>query len=344
MEPLRIFTRPPREAQLDLLEFLSWLGGPALFHLKGADSSRCRVVMGGLHGDEPSGFHAVHGILRDLLRSPPLLPVDQILILGNVRAALAGPGFYHRFLPDEEDMNRVWDDLPAGSPVRESAVAIREYLTGRTIEALVDLHNNSGYNPIYSVLLDQGASRVALARNWTRRLVLYGGQKLGTFLETFDPLAPGVVVECGQAGDPEADRRAFLGCLRFLSAADPWSTRPGEGRAHVFRSVARVIVPPDVRLAFTMEHSLEADLTISPRIDRHNFELLTKGTMLAWRGPNGRLQVIDNHGRDVTEEYFVHRARKIHLARSIVPVMMTTSQEAAKSDCLLYMAERVECG
>ena len=103
-EPLRIFRGAPRQAQLKLRDFLRWVGGPAIFHLQGRDSRRCRVLCGGLHGNEPSGFFAIHSLLRE----PPELPVDTLLVLGNVSAALEEPGFYHRMSPGDEDMNRVW--------------------------------------------------------------------------------------------------------------------------------------------------------------------------------------------------------------------------------------------
>lgn len=337
MESLRVFHRPPIEArEFGLLAFLAWLGRPAVFHLAGRDRTRCRVLMGGLHGNEPSGFHAVHALLRD----PPAFPTDVVLILGNVPAALDEPGFYRRFLPDEEDMNRVWDDRPPTTEQRRATRAIVDYLRPLPIESIVDLHNNSGFNPIYAVVLDPNPTRVALARHWTRRYVHYEGLAMATFLEVFNDQVPGVVVECGQSGDPEADRRALLGARSYLTAERPWlSNLPGED--FVYRSVARVLVPDDLDLTFAAEHAERSDITISPRIDRHNFEIIMAGTLLAWRSERGRLLVIDNRGRDVTDAYLVHNPGKIHLRRRIVPVMMTTNAEAAKSDCLLYMAERV---
>ena len=50
---------------------------------------------------------------------------------------------------------------------------------------------------------------------------------------------------------------------------------------YVYRSVARVTVPAELVLHFAGEPG-EADLTISPGIDRHNFELLQAGTRLAY--------------------------------------------------------------
>ncbi|MGE0713665.1 MAG: succinylglutamate desuccinylase/aspartoacylase family protein [Planctomycetota bacterium] len=337
VEPLRIFEGAPKQAQQELLPFLRWLGRPALFHLRGRDRSRCRVLVGGLHGNEPSGFHALHRLLRE----PPDLPVDAILILGNVPAALDGPGFYERFLPREEDMNRVWSGS-THTRQRQAAAAVLRYLARHRIEAAVDLHNNTGFNPIYAVILRATPTRLALARHWTRRHVRYEGVSLSTFLEVADDLCPGVVIECGQAGDPEADRRALAGARSFLSAARPWeSEEAARDEASVFRCVARVTVPGDVSLTFANDDS-ESDLTIRPGIDRHNFELLRAGTLLARRRPRGRLVVTDNKGREVTGRFLAHDEDRILLTRDIVPVMMTNNGRAAKSDCLLYVAERVQ--
>jgi succinylglutamate desuccinylase len=337
VEPLRIFQGAPQQAERSLEGFLRWVGRPALFHLAGRDRSRCRVVVGGLHGSEPSGFFAVHALLRD----PPDLPTDVILVLGNVRAALAEPGFLHRFLPDQEDMNRVWTG-GMHTPQRQAVAEILRYLARHRVEAVVDLHNNSGFNPIYTVILRTTPRRIALARHWTHRHVRYEGMSMGTFLEVVDEHCPGVVIECGQAGDPEADLRALEGTLRFLTAENPWSSeREAVEDAAVFRCVARVTVPHDVSVTFANADN-GSDITIRPGIDRHNFELLRAGTLLARRRPKGRLIVTDNFGREVTRQFLEHLDGRIRLVRDIMPVMMTNDGRAAKSDCLLYVAERVE--
>lgn len=336
-EPLRVFFGAPRQAELNLPDFLRWVGGPAIFHLKGRDSSRCRVLSGGLHGNEPSGFFAIHSLLRE----PPDLPVDAVLILGNVRAALEEPGFYYRMSPGDEDMNRLWSG-GVHTPLRQAAAEILRYLARRRVEAVVDLHNNTGFNPIYSVILNGSPSRIALARHWTHRYVRYDGAQMGTFLEVLDKLCPGVVIECGQAGDPEADLRALEGSLRFLTARYPFEpSNEYIEDAAVYRCVARVTVPNEVSLEFGS--ASDADLTIRTGIDRHNFELLRAGTRLARRArPLGRLLVTDAFGRDVTKRFLEHDDDWIRLSEDIVPVMMTNDGRAAKSDCLLYVAERID--
>lgn len=335
---VRSFDVPPPEArELELAAFLKWLGGPAVFRLPGRDRSRTRLLTGGLHGNEPSGFYAVHQLLRD---PPPDLPCEVLLALGNVRAALLPPGFSHRAVPGEEDMNRVWGGEEPSTPLRRAAAELLELLAARPIEAMVDLHNNTGFNPIYAVVVADTPERRALASAWTHRIVRYAGRPLGTLLEALDPRAPVAVVECGQAGDPAADRRALAGARRFLTAPDPFALEPPGGEpAQLFESVARITIPGEVSLDFAAAPT-GADLTIFPGIDRYNFQSVAVGTLLAFCSPRGRLVVTDNAGRDVSDEFLVRRDGRIYLMKKIVPVMMTTDAGVAKSDCLLYAAER----
>lgn len=337
MQAPRLFTKPPPEAQRSLEEFLDWLGQPTIFHLPGADRSRCRVVSGGLHGNEPSGFYAIHRLLQD----PPDLAVDTILVLGNVPAALHELLFTHRFVPGQPDMNRVWGQ-PDKGPLHTIAARISDYLGTQPCEAFVDLHNNTGHNPIYGVLVGLDHRRLALGRCWTHRFVFYEGEKLGTFLETCESRAPGVVIECGKAGDPLADARALAGARRFVSAQDPFQAEQSNTEEPIFyRSIARIHVPPDVQVAFD-ERRTVADLTISPEIDRLNFQVMEAGSRLAFCNNGGRLQVVGNTGQDVTAEWLETRDGAITLRKSIIPVMMTTDGVSAKQDCLLYAAEYIQ--
>jgi hypothetical protein len=149
-----------------------------------------------------------------------------------------------------------------------------------------------------------------------------------------------VVIECGQAGEAEADRRAEVGARDYLSAEDVVHPDHANG-TQLYKSVARIHVPLDIQLAFDEGRSV-ADVTISPTIDQYNFQLLEAGSRLAYCNERGRLLAIGSDGRDATDEYLETRDGAIYLRRSIVPVMMTTDAVAAKSDCLLYAAKPVE--
>ena len=339
---LRIFQEPPPEAaEYDLAGFLSWLERPALFRLAGrdGDDGPARLLVGGLHGNEPSGFAAIHDVLRD----PPPLARPTWLFVGNVPAALADGGFRHRHLPGQQDLNRVWG-LDDSTPLQRVANQVLHALRDVELEAVADLHNNTGYNPVYSVLLGRDAPRLGVARHWTQLFVRYGGRDLHTLLEAFHARVPGAVIECGQAGSVEADEAAIRGARSFLTAADPFvgddDLRPHE---RIYQSVGRITIPPEVSVAFSEELS-DADLTVTPGLDVYNFLELPADTLLAQRGPRGRLVVEDQRGRDVTGEWLEGSGREIRTRRALIPVMMTSSAEAAKSDCLLYVAQVVEQG
>lgn len=331
---LRWFDRPPAEVSLDLPEFLDWLGGSALFHLPGADRSRARLLSGGLHGNEPSGFHALHALLRD----PPPLATDVLLFLGNARAACLQPRFTHRFVPGEEDMNRVWVGEPF-TALRRLAHQVLRALEPFPLEAAVDLHNNSGQNPCYA-LLPAGAEprRVGLARAWTARVIVCEGLALGTLSEGMAPRCPAVVVECGKCGCPLADGAALAGARRWLGSKVAWEPEPaGAGPPETHRALCRVEVPREQEVAVG-EALAGEDLVIDPLLDRHNFQPLAAGTALARRAtPRGRLVARDLAGRDVSEAFLYQEGDAVRLAREVVPIMITTRASIVKSDCLCYL-------
>lgn len=332
---LRWFDGPPAEARRELPEFLDWLGGPALVHLRGRDRGRARLLSGGLHGNEPSGFRALHALLRD----PPSLATDTLLLLGNVPAARLEPRFTHRTVPGEEDMNRVWCG-EAVTPLRRVAREVLRRLEDWPLEAAVDLHNNSGRNPCYAVVpAGLEPLRAGLARAWTSRLFLCEGLSLGTLIEGLSGRCPAIVIECGQCGCPLADANGEAGARRWLEAESPWEPEPVDaGPLVLHRALGRVEVPPGVELAFGEDP--RADLWLDPELDRHNFTLVPAGTPLARAvTPRGRLLARDLAGQDCTGSLLLHDGEHVRLARACVPTMITNRACIAKSDCLCYLAE-----
>jgi hypothetical protein len=68
-------------------ELLDALAGPTWVRRAGRDRTRTRAVSSLLHGNEPSGFRAVHA----LLRRPQPPAVDIVCFIGGVEAARAAP-------------------------------------------------------------------------------------------------------------------------------------------------------------------------------------------------------------------------------------------------------------
>ena len=122
--------------------FLAELGSPSAILLPGHDSGRVRALTTLLHGNEPSGFRAVHRWLREE-RIPA---VDTLLIVASVDSALAPPGFAHRMLPGRPDLNRCFLG-PFDTPEARLAEEILRMLRKAHPEAVIDVHNNTGHNP-----------------------------------------------------------------------------------------------------------------------------------------------------------------------------------------------------
>jgi hypothetical protein len=201
----------PAALPRDPVAFLRSLGGPVHFLVPGADRSRARVVTTLLHGNEPSGLHAIHAWLRSGRRPA----VDAHLIVANVEAALEPPGFAHRMLPGRRDLNRCFLG-PFDGPEGELASAILATIREIGPECLVDVHNNTGHNPPYGVGTEPSEQALQLVALFGDRFV-WSHLRLGALMEATQD-QPSVVVEVGRAGDPVADAVATRGLARVLEA------------------------------------------------------------------------------------------------------------------------------
>ncbi len=330
--PLRIVDAPRgREAGRDAEDLLRRLGGPALMRIPGRDRSRTRAFTTLLHGNEPSGVRA----LQRWLASERSAAVDVVAVLGAVEAALAAPGFSHRMLPGARDLNRCFARPWPGA---EGALArsLVEALRKASPEALLDVHNNTGHNPAYAVATRTDRERLALCSAFANFYVDCD-LRLGTLTEATEDDCPGLALECGRAGDPAADESAFRAVCRFFESAELPSTP--ERRLTVLHEPVRVALCPGSMLAFDARPHAEADLTVSPDIDRHNFERVAPGTRLGWlrEGAPWPLEARGADDRELSRELFTLREGSIVAARELVPMMMTTDPSVARLDCLFYV-------
>ncbi len=313
--------------------FLAGLRRPTIFHVRGRDRARARVVAGTLHGNEPSGLRAIHRVLVDRLEPA----VDVWFFLGAVEAARAAPGFAHRMLPGRRDLNRCFrppfDDLD-GAIARDALAQLRAVQP----ELIVDLHNNTGHNPAYAVGPSTDGAYLGLTALFARTFV-HSGMSLGTFSEAFADLAPSVAIECGRAGDPGADATAHAGLVRLLRLEDPEALVVTDPMAILVDPV-RVMLRPGVTLAFAARPVPGVALTLVPDVDRHNFQTLAPGTALGWLEGPWPLVAMDEHGRERAHELFLDDGGTLRTRTTFVPMMATTDVAAATQDCLFYAASR----
>ncbi len=326
----------------DERELLRALGGPTLVRVPGSGQSAPRAVSTLLHGDEPTGFRALLRVLQDR----PQLPYDLYAFVGNVRAALASPGYATRYLDDQEDLNRVWGpsaEADGDTPLRALAAEVLDRLRAAGLASLVDLHNTSGDNPYYAIVTRVQPGNVNLATLFTTRVVHWELSN-GALVEALQDECVTAAVEFGIPGRPGSLDLAVDGLRRYLAADDLGEDDyDGEvARDHdLMAGLHRVVVPPEVRLRFGGELGDDLDLVVPADADQHNFVEVPAGHILGHVRPSSRewpVEVIAPDGTAATERLLRIDGDRLVLRQAATPVMMTRTVEAVRKDCLVYLA------
>ena len=284
------------------------LGGPTLFDLRSGSHPPLFVSVL-LHGNEVSGWDAVRGLLDEFRQ------VSSLLFLANLDAAREGV----RALPGQVDFNRVWE----GGDTSEAAVAaeVTAYVAAANPYLAVDIHNNTGQNPPYSVICRADRRTLQFAGAFAQRALL-GSQPGGFQTRRFTRFTTAVTVEVGTPDDPESTTRTTEFLTKLLASypeAPPDSRSPGALR--LFETVARVTVGDGTE--------------IEPAMQRFNFRRAPAGTALTRRGA---LIAQAADGTPVGGRYFTSDDAAV-LSRPTILAMYTRDLESARRDCLCYFLE-----
>ena len=310
------------------------LGRPTLVRVPGTGDQAPRAVVTLLHGDESTGLHAILQVLRRRRR----YPFDLYVVIGNVEAALHGPGFAHRFLDHQEDFNRVWGLGDPTSAQRRAADGILAELRAAGLESLVDVHNNTGDNPFYAIVTRMWPRTLNLATLFTSTLLRWD---LGasTLMEALHDDVAAIAVECGLPGRPESLAFAVDALRRYLGEG-PLETDRVVRDLDLLGSLHKVTVRPEVRFRFGGDLDDGTDLVLAADADVHNFVEVPAGHVLGRVHAGAALPVHARapDGQDVTYQHFALVDGEVVLTRPTTPVMMTRTVEAARKDCLFYLA------
>jgi hypothetical protein len=325
---------PDELLELDERSFLRAIERPTLIRVPGDGEQAPRAIGTLLHGDESTGLQAA---LR-VLRRRRTYPFDLYVVVGNVEAALAPPGFAHRFLDDQEDLNRIWGIGEPTTMQRRAADGILSELRDAGLESLVDVHNNTGDNPFYAIVTQERPEVINLATLFTTTL-LYWDLDAHTLMEALHDTCATIAVECGLPGRPESLAFAVDGLRRYLAA--PPLDHSGIVRDHdLLGGLRRVLVRPEVRFRFGGDLTDGLDLVLAPDGDVNNFVEVPAGHTLGRVQPGAALplRAIDSFGLDVTDEHFAIESDRLVITQPTTPIMMTRTVEAARKDCLFYLA------
>ncbi len=317
-------------------ELEATLGAPTLIHLPG-DRQPALFVSVLMHGNETVGWEAVRECLQDHLahHGKLRLPRALSLFIGNVGAAASRV----RRLPGQPDYNRVWpgSELPVTT---EHALMQRvvDIMSRRGAFASVDLHNNTGCNPHYACVNRIDNRFLHLATLFSRTVV-YFIRPRGVQSQAMARLCPAVTLECGKVGERHGVTHArdyIHACLHLAEL--PTQPVPGHD-IDLFHTVAQVKILDHVSFAFPPG---DADIVLSPELERLNFLELPRGTPLA---RVNRLDAVgldcrDESGHDVTARYFAVDGGEIRLRLPMMPSMLSTNEAVIRQDCLCYLMER----
>ena len=285
------------------------LGGPTLFDLRRGDRSPLFVSVL-VHGNEVSGWDAVRELLDEFRQT------SSLLFLGNLEAARHDV----RALPGRADFNRVWE----GGDSTEAAVAreVTAFVAAAKPYLALDIHNNTGRNPPYSVICRADPATLGFAEGFAERALL-ASQPDGFQTRRFSRFCTAITVEAGTPDDPESTTRSrdFLARI-FASNPDPPRSALGPGKLSLFETVARVTV---------------TDCTvIEPAMQRFNFRDAPAGTPLT---RSGMLNARSADGSDIGDRYFAPDNGMAVLTRPTTLAMYTADLESARRDCLCYFLE-----
>ena len=330
--PLRVHTELPAGLlDCEAEELHAHLGGPTLIRLAGTRSPALFVSVL-LHGNETSGWDG----LRQYLGSNEVLGRDLTLFIGNTEAAAEGV----RSLPDQADFNRIWRD--AEGPGGATAVAVKSAIADEPFFAAVDLHNNTGHNPYYSVITSLNRENLGLAYLFSDHAVFI--EEPDTVLTRyFAGRCPAVTLEVGPVGDSRCVDRVIDYLDRCLGLVE--APEASVDDFSLFRTRVRVHVPATVSFHFEGD-AVPADgaqLMLTGGMEAVNFHELARGTVFgsSTHPLNRVLQVLDVNHQDVTSDYFESLDGKIILKESVVPAMYTTDSDVIYQDCLCYFMERM---
>ncbi len=296
------------------------LGGPALLRVSGIGEPLFISTL--LHGNETSGWTA----LCRLLQRPPARMRPLIVFIGNPHAAAADV----RHLPDQPDFNRIWRN--AQEPYASLAAALLRQATAQPLFAAIDLHNNTGRNPHYSVVTSLDDAHLRLAYLFSDKAVHV--EEPDTVLSrALQHHCPSIAVEVGPINDPHSDDLAE-DLLRRAVAVAPL---PEDHRNLIlYRALARVHVADGA--SFTFDGST-ARLQLTGGMEAVNFHAVPAHTEFGCSEAllGDVLQVLDPAHRDVTQRYFYQDGARICFREPVVPAMYTTDPEVVRQDCLCYL-------
>lgn len=337
MNQLHTLTAIPESfLEIDARNLYKIFDGPSLIHLPGKleDVLFVSILQ---HGNEDTGLKAIQAVLKNYHNQE--LPRAMSLFVANISGARHGL----RRLDGQADYNRAWPGTDIASCVETNIMNdVFEQMRNIPLFATVDIHNNTGLNPHYSVVcqLDQSCLQLATLFN---RIVMYTEGPKGMLIQAFSKLCPAVVLECGPVGNLTGTSHASNYLEACLHMSHLPEHRPAEHDLDLFHTIGSVKLRETASIGFSDdEQTSNYDLTFPAEVDHLNFHELDAGTRFGKLKANTPLPlyVESEDGIDITKQFLVVDGTDLLLKSKTMPAMLTLNERVIRQDCLCYFMER----
>lgn len=334
------------------LEFLKSLKGLTVFDINGINPNKTRIITTLIHGNEPSGLIACHLWLKSNER-----PATNVrIIFCNPEAAQTKPYFTHRYLSQNDDLNRFFTlaskmnltsdrEQKSNSPVTFRAKQILSLISNQgikgfkgingRIEAILDLHNTSGASPAFAVTVNSDIKHKLLAEFFTDNMI-ETTIPVGAIME--QPLdAPIVTIECGGANENKSHQVATIGIQNFFDTVSLFKRKTSRVKIRV--NPLRVELKNDASVGFSSHPLQTTDITLRTDIESLNDNVTPAGEFIGWNIDSAQLlfEAVDAENNDLANELFEIRSGLVYTAKKMQFYMVTSTTEIATKDCLFYI-------
>jgi len=317
------------------LDFLRQHKGLTIFDVQGRDTTKTRVVTTLIHGNEPSGFIALHHWLIQKVTPE----VNIRFILCNPEAASLPPEFSHRYLVAAQDLNRYFSPsnvspTKATKAINQRAQQIMQAIAEVKPEAIIDLHNTSGISPAFGVSLSDDDQILDLISLFTNKVILTG-LHVGAIMEQ-NLSAPIVTIECGGACQVQSHQLAIAGLAKFTNNKNIFDHHADKVDIH--RHPCRVEIKKGIVLGFADHPLITADLTLRNDVENLNNQLTSAGELIGWYENDVHLPLIakDEQGKDKLSALLYLENGSIYAKQNLQIFMATKQLDIATNDCLFY--------
>jgi len=317
------------------LDFLRKLEGLTVFDVQGKDTSRTRVITTLIHGNEPSGFIALHHWLRKKV----IPEVNIRFILCNPESAALPPEFSHRYLVVAQDLNRFFTLGNTPSSKKDDAISRRaaqiiKAVTDVNPEAIVDLHNTSGISPAFGVSTYASDKVLDLISLFSNKVILTGLHVGAIMEQNFS--APIVTIECGGAGQIQSHQLAITGLEKFTNRKSIFDHHADKVDIH--RHPCRIELQKGFVLGFGDYPLMTADITLLSDTEQLNNQITPADQLIGWYVKDNQLPLIvkDEQGNNQLLAMLYLKDGGIYTKQRLQIFMATKQVDIATNDCLFY--------